>query len=248
MVGLVGATTATVTPKGFTLLSLTAESPQGQAPACATLWNPIPEGCVALWPVSSSYVGDPKFLSGFWVADPSRVCTHLQPIPARAGCHNRRQPEHSWHCHGDNRWLLLGGLVCRCCTSTCPPKVLTPTPETAGTPCPPPAPFPPLFTPLHPTGNFQTLLHHLTAASNSTSCASVFPALLMLPQGRRESLPRDDFSLAQLRPRLQSWRDAERGSVAVATRGGRLQATAQGCCRDALEAEPEGPGRWGMYP
>lgn len=33
------------------------------------------------------------------------------------------------------------------------------------------------------------------------------------------------------------------GSVAVATRRGRLQATAQGCCRTALEAEPGGPGR-----
>ena len=35
------------------------------------------------------------------------------------------------------------------------------------------------------------------------------------------------------------------GSVAVATRRGRLQATAQGCCRAALEAEREGPGRGG---
>lgn len=92
VVGPVGATTATVTPKGFTLLSLTPESPQGQAPARATV---SPCGTLSLgtlmvlWPVSSSYAGDPKFLSEFWVADPSRAYTPLQPIPAHTGCHNR---------------------------------------------------------------------------------------------------------------------------------------------------------------
>lgn len=42
--GLAGATTATVTPKGFTLLSLTAESPGPGPSLChrVTLWNPIP--------------------------------------------------------------------------------------------------------------------------------------------------------------------------------------------------------------
>lgn len=129
-----------------------------------------------------------------------------------------------------------------------PPKLLTPTPETAGTPCPPPAPFPVLFTSLYPAASFQTLLHHLMSASNSTSSASVSPALFLLPQGRVESLPWDIFLSPNFGQGCRVGGMLSEGSVAVATRGGRLQATAQGCCRDALEAEREGPGRWGMYP
>jgi len=72
MAGLVGGTTPGITPKGFTLLSLTMAGPQGQAPARPIPVGPRPWGTlVASWPVPLACVEDPGFLGGCgWLIPP----------------------------------------------------------------------------------------------------------------------------------------------------------------------------------
>lgn len=69
----------------------------------------------------------------------------------------------------------------RWCASICPHKALTPPPSDCRYLLPSTNPISTSFCPITPTGSFQNLLHHLTAASNFTSRPSVSPALHLRP-------------------------------------------------------------------
>lgn len=149
----------------------------------------------------------------------------------------------------------------RCCTQ----KGLTPPPPaTAGTPCPLPAPFPPLFSPIRHTGSIQN------SSSITSQLPPTPPTVPQFPQprachpelgwGGEEGLvsPGIFFSrpTSAKAAELEGWRDAERRlrrcgnppRPSPGDRPGMLQNRSGGRARGTRAAEGGCLGGGGRYP
>lgn len=251
MVGLVEGSTATVTPKGFTLLSLTTAGPKRQAPPCATVS-----------PCGTSSLRDPD---GF-VAIPPILCRGPQVFVWVLGgrcppecAHPSSPSQHMLDATTDDNlstaniaMVTINGCcwkdLCGGAEPAPAPQAADPHPRDCRYPLPSTSPISSTLYPTIPRSQLPNPSPSPHVCLQLHQLCLSFPSPVFATPGRVESLPWDIFLSPNFGQGCRVGGMLSEGSVAVATRGGCLQATAQGCCRDALEAEREGPGRWGMYP
>lgn len=213
MVLLVEGTTATVTPKGFTLLSLTTAGPKRQAPPCATV-SPCgtsslrdPDGFVAIPPILCS--GPQVFVWVLGGRSPPE-CAH----PSSPSQHMLDATTDDNLSTADIAMVTIDGC---CWEDLCEGAEPAPAPQTAD-PHPRDCRYPlPSTSPISSTLYLTIPRSQLPNPSPSPHvclqlhqlCLS-FPSPVFATPGEGGVPSLGYFSLAKLRPRLQSWRDAER--------------------------------------